>query len=129
MAFHPLYTLCPKWSENKSLEESRESFITNSGLDDGNGQGFWSDNVKLTGEGHFAKCYSFQQPNPVHLGIHTAVVKFVINMTFVDELTMAIHVDHGYIDTHYSVRGTNRLKFPSQTLGGNVVREMRYEIT
>lgn len=49
-------------------------------------------------------------------------------MDDIDDLTLAIHDNHGYINTHYSDRGNNRLTFPTQTLGGKVERESRYEI-
>ena len=49
-------------------------------------------------------------------------------MDEIDDLTIAIHDNHGYTNTHYSHRGNNRLTFPTQTLGGRVERESRYEI-
>ena len=76
----------------------------------------------------FAPCYTYEKPNPVQLGTYDAVAKFIINMDEIDDLTLAIHDNHGYINTHYSHRGNNRLTFPTQTLGGRVERESRYEI-
>ena len=43
-------------------------------------------------------------------------------------LTLGIHDSHGYIDSYYSMRGNNRIAFPSQILGAKVSREMRFEI-
>ena len=54
--------------------------------------------------------------------------EFKILMDEIDDLTIAIHDNHGYTNTHYSHRGNNRLTFPTQTLGGRVERESRYEI-
>ena len=49
-------------------------------------------------------------------------------MDQVNNLTLGIHDSHGYIDSHYSMRGNNRIAFPSQILGTKVSREMRFEI-
>ena len=50
-------------------------------------------------------------------------------MDKIKDMTLAIHKSHGYIDTHYSRRGSNRLIFPDQNLGNiSISREMRYEI-
>ena len=50
-------------------------------------------------------------------------------MEKIRDMTFAVHKSHGYIDTHYSRRGSNRLIFPDQNLGNvSITREMRYEI-
>ena len=54
--------------------------------------------------------------------------KFVVNVDQVSNLTLGIHDSHGYIDSYYSMRGNNRIAFPSQILGAKVSREMRFEI-
>ena len=79
-------------------------------------------------EGRFVPCYTYQKPEPVALGTFDAVAKFVIDMDEVSDLTLGIHDSHGYIDSYYSMRGNNRLAFPSQILGEKVSREMRFEI-
>jgi hypothetical protein len=49
-------------------------------------------------------------------------------MSEIKDLRLGIHDNHGYIDTHYSIHGKNRLIFPIQNLGRKSSRELRYEI-
>ena len=127
---HPLYTFCPQWKMNfPFLITKAEYFIDSQNLDNKEGgEGFWSTKFKLIRAGRFVPCYTYERPNPVQLGTYLAVAEFIITMEDIDDLTLAIHDNHGYINTHYSHRGNNRLTFPTQTLGGNVERESRYEI-
>ena len=60
--------------------------------------------------------------------IGTFQAKFVIDVDQVSNLTLGIHDSLGYIDSVYSMRGNNRIAFPSQILGAKVSREMRFEI-
>lgn len=127
---HPLYTFCPTW-KNQELEKTKnpEDFINSTNLDNEvGGDGFWTKKIKFVDQGRFVPCYTYEKPKPVPLGTFNAVAKFVIDMDQVDDLTLGIHESHGYIDSYYSMRGNNRLAFPSQILGAKVSREMRYEI-